>query len=71
MIPSAFLAKRATQWEDDEDYALGSEIISRLKVCSDSAEREVKLVADFLHLPRGEKPPKLHAGGRRGQKESP
>ena len=54
-IPSAFLAKPATQWEDDEDYALGSEIISGLKVYNDSAERGVKLVADFLHLARVEK----------------
>ena len=45
----------AMQWEDDEDYALGSEIISGLKVCNDSVERVVKLVADFLHLARVEK----------------
>ena len=70
-IPSAFLAKPATQWEDDEDYALGSEIITGLKVCNDSAERGVKLLADFSHLGRAEKKtPKLHAGGRRGQKEN-
>ena len=50
--------------KDDEDYAFGSEIINGLKVCNDSAEKEVKLVADFLHLARVEKkPPKLHAGG--------
>ena len=47
-----------TQWEDDEDYALGSEIISGPKVCSNSAERGVKLVADFLHLARVKKTPK-------------
>ena len=41
--------------KDDEDYALGSEIINGLKVCNDSAEKEVKLVADFLHLARVEK----------------
>ena len=49
-IPSAFLAKPAMQWKDDEDYALDSEIISGLKVCNDSAKKGVKLVADFLHL---------------------
>ena len=54
-IPSTFLAKPATQWEDDEDYALGSEIISGLKVCNYSAERRVKLVANFLHLAGFEK----------------
>ena len=58
-IPSAFLAKLATQWEDNEDYALGSEIISGLKVCNHSAERGVKLVADFLHLARVEKTSKI------------
>ena len=41
--------------KDDEDYALGSEIINGLKVCNNSAEKEVKLVADFLHLARVEK----------------
>ena len=46
-IPSAFLAKPATLWEDDEDYVFGSEIISGLKVCNDSAERGVKLVANL------------------------
>ena len=55
-IPSAFLAKPATQWENDEDSALGSEItISGLKVCNDSAEKGVKLVANFLHLATVEK----------------
>ena len=71
LIPSAFLAKPATQWEDDEDCAFGSEIISGMKVCDDSAETGVKLVADFFYLARVEKTPKLHAGGRRGQKENP
>ena len=70
-IPSAFLAKPATLWEDDKDYALGSEIISALKVCNDSAERGVKLVADFLHLVEVKKTPKLHTGCRSGQKENP
>ena len=41
--------------KDDEDYALDSEIINGLKVRNDSAERRVKLVADFLHLARVEK----------------
>ena len=41
--------------KDDEDYALDSEIINELNVCNDSAERIVKLVADFLHLARVEK----------------
>ena len=54
-IPSALLAKPAMQWKDDEDYALDSEIINELKVCNDSAEREVKLVADFLYLAAVEK----------------
>ena len=58
-IPTAFLAKPATQCEDNEDFALGSEVISELKVCNDSAERGVKLVADFLHLARVEKTSKI------------
>ena len=71
-IPSAFFAKPATQWEDDEDYALDSEIISELKICNDSAERGVQLVADFLHSARVEKKKlqKLHADGRREQKKN-
>ena len=39
LIPSTFLAKRAMHWKNDEDYALGSEILSGLKVCNYSAER--------------------------------
>ena len=41
--------------KDDEDYALGNEIINGLKVCNDSAEKEVKLVVDVLHLAKVEK----------------
>ena len=59
LIPSAFLAEPVTQWENDEDYALGGEIISGLKVCNDSAERGVKLVTNFLHLARVEKTSKI------------
>ena len=32
----------------------GMNVISTLKVCNDSAERGVKLVADFLHLAKKE-----------------
>ena len=58
-ILSAFLAKPETRWEDEENYALGTEIISGRKICNDSAERGVKLVADFLHVARVEKPSKI------------
>ena len=69
-IHSAFLAKPSMQWEDDENYALGSEIISGLKVCNDSAKKGVKLVADFLYLVRVEKKKKKNEITRRWSKRT-
>ena len=37
-------------WEKDDSYTMAKDTIYSLRVCNDSAERGVKLVADFLHL---------------------
>ena len=49
-ISNSFLDKSVEEWEQDDAYLKGEEILNALRVCNDSAERGVKLVAEFLHL---------------------
>ena len=49
-IPLTFLEKPVTEWVNEDAFAFDMEIVGTLRVCSDSAERGVKLVEDFLHL---------------------
>ena len=49
-ISNRFLDKPVDVWEQDNAYLKGKEMVNALRVCNDSAERGVKLVAEFLHL---------------------
>ena len=53
-ISNSFLDKSIEEWEQDDAYLKGEEIVNALRVCNDSAERGVKLVAEFLHLAQKE-----------------
>ena len=43
-IPMDFLQKDPIEWEDDNSFQIGLEIIKKLKVVNDTAERGVKLM---------------------------
>ena len=58
-IPTTFSGKPVKEWEEDDGYSFGRDVIGTLRVCNDSAERGVKLVADFLHLAKKEKTCKI------------
>ena len=42
-----FLQKDPLEWDDDNSFQTGLEIIKKLKVVNDTAEREVKLMEDY------------------------
>lgn len=46
-ISTDFLDKDPLEWEDDDGYKKGLEIVKGLKVVNDSAERGVKLMQDY------------------------
>ena len=46
-IPMDFLQKDPIEWEDDNSFQIGPEIIKKLKVVNDTAERGVKLMEDY------------------------
>lgn len=46
-IPTEFLKKDPKEWKNDSGYNLGLNIVNKLKVVNDSAERAVKLMEDF------------------------
>lgn len=46
-LPTEFLEKDPTMWEDDESFKRGAEIVKRLIVVNDVAERGVKLMQDY------------------------
>ena len=50
-----FLNYPPESWADQDSYRHGSEVIRALKVCNDSAERGVKLSADFHGAAKVEK----------------
>ena len=45
--PNGFLQKDPLEWEDDNSFQIGLEIIKKLKVLNDTAERGVKLMEDY------------------------
>lgn len=49
-IDSAFLEKNPEQWVDDIQYQKGVNIVQKLKVVNDTAERGVKVMQDFNNL---------------------
>lgn len=49
-IGESFLALSPDKWSEDESYRQGRERIKKLQVINDTAERGVKLFADFNHL---------------------
>ena len=53
-IPMTFLGKPVKEWEEDDGYSFERNFIGTLRVCNVSAQRGVKLVADFLHLAKKE-----------------
>lgn len=46
-INTSFLSKTVTEWEDDENYRRGYEIVSLIRVVNDTAERAVKLTQGY------------------------
>ena len=46
-IPMDFLQKDPLEWGDDNSFQIGLEIIKKLKVVNDTAERGVKLMEDY------------------------
>lgn len=42
-----FIETSPSTWESNEKYKRGKEIVSKLKVVNDTAERAVKLIEDF------------------------
>ena len=50
-----FLNCSPDSWTEQESYLEGQHIVKNLRVCNDSAERGVKLYADFLGSAKTEK----------------
>ena len=48
-IYNSFLEKPVEEWKQYNACLKGEEIVNELRGCNDSAERGVKLVAEFLH----------------------
>ena len=46
-IPKDFLQKDPLEWEDDSSFQIGLEIVKKLQVVNDTAERGVKLMEDY------------------------
>ena len=42
-----FLQKDPLEWEDDSSFQIGLEIVIKLQVVNDAAERRVKLMEDY------------------------
>ena len=51
-IYNSFLEKPVEEWKQYNACLKGEEIVNELRGCNDSAERGVKLVAEFLHRPK-------------------
>lgn len=49
-IETHFLDKDPSTWKNNDSYIAGLEIVKRLQVVNDSAERGVKLMEDFNKL---------------------
>ena len=49
-IGESFLALTPDKWSEDESYRQGRERIKKLRVTNDTAERGVKVFADFNKL---------------------
>ena len=48
-LDTEFLGKPIEDWEDDQGYVAGKEVVQSLSVVNDGAERGVKLANDFIH----------------------
>ena len=54
-LPTSFLTKDPSSWDDDEDYQEARKSVKRLAVVNDRAERGVALVQEFnKHMTKGE-----------------
>lgn len=49
-IPTDFLKKDPGEWENDKSYKIGLEIVGKLEVVNDTAERAVKLMEDYNQI---------------------
>ena len=46
-VPMNFLQKDPPEWEDDNSFQIGLEMIKKLKVVNDTAERGAKRMQDY------------------------
>ena len=53
-IDCCFLMKPAKEWQYDDNYIKGKQIVNNLCVVNDAAERGVKLCHDFLHTAKSD-----------------
>ena len=53
-LSTEFLQKPDEEWKDDPSYQQGATILNSFMVTNEGAEHTVKLVADFLGLPKSE-----------------
>jgi hypothetical protein len=49
-----FLSKPSSEWMYDEEFVRGKEIVSKLKVVNDAAERGVRLISEYLGMTKDE-----------------
>ena len=47
LIPTTFLEKDTSTWEDDQDLQIGRNIVQGLKVVNDTAQRGFKLREEY------------------------